>query len=61
VFKLEIDTKNDAFGSNTTERNAEVVRILKKVINQLDDNDNWDLALKDVNGNTVGFYHFSNR
>lgn len=61
MFKLEIETDNEAFGSNTEERNAEVIRILKKVITGLEDNNNWDLALKDINGNTVGSYHFKSK
>jgi hypothetical protein len=58
MFNLEIKTENEAFGTTTDERNAEVIRILKKVIEKLEDNNNWDLALKDANGNTVGSYHF---
>jgi len=58
-FKVEIDVSNSAFGETDEERNSEIVRILKKVIMQLNSGCNWSLCLKDLNGNTVGHYKFS--
>jgi len=52
-FKLEIDMDNDAFYQN---RRLELVRILNSVIESIKTygNDNFDIRIKDINGNTIG-------
>lgn len=57
TFTLTIKTENAAFGESTQERNEEVIRILRSVIRQLDEDErygNFFETLRDINGNDVG-------
>ena len=50
-FKLQIDTGNEAFGDW---REVEIVRILQKVIDKIEQGKGLDQILVDLNGNSVG-------
>jgi hypothetical protein len=50
-FKLQIDTGNGAFGDW---REAEIIKILKKVIDKIEQGKGLDQKLMDSNGNSVG-------
>jgi hypothetical protein len=49
---LEINMDNDAYNGNAWKR--EVIRNLKQVIAQIDEQDRTWGNIRDVNGNTVG-------
>lgn len=65
MFKLEIETSNDAFGETDADRTREVARILACVVDYLSTADLMPDAVmragdshkvRDANGNTVGSY-----
>lgn len=49
---LEINMDNDAYNGNAWKR--EVIRNLKQVIAQIDEQDRTWGMIRDINGNTVG-------
>ena len=49
---LEINMDNDAYNGNAWKR--EVIRNLKQVITQIDEQDRTWGMIRDINGNTVG-------
>jgi len=52
MFKLHIDTQNEAFEGNL---HCETIRCLKEVIKKLEQN-NDDGSIVDINGNLVGSF-----
>jgi hypothetical protein len=55
MFRVSFETCNAAFGETETERRAEVARILRKVIRQVEsDYANESAVVMDANGNKVG-------
>ena len=56
MFTLKIATDNDAFGGHPDSA-REVARILYDVITRIQDG-GLSGGLRDVNGNTVGEFHF---
>jgi len=58
MFGVSFETCNAAFGETEEERRAEVVRILRKVIRQVEsDYANESAVVMDVNGNKIGEWH----
>ncbi len=57
MFKLRIETKNDAFVGYKYE---EIIRLLKEVIDKLDERV-IEGTLHDINGGRVGEYKLTNR
>lgn len=55
MFKLEIETDNDAFGTSAHSTAREVARILRRLATRLDDGAT-DGRIMDVNGNSVGHF-----
>jgi len=53
MFKLKIDTKNQAFSQD---RISEIVRILEEAILKLRQGNDKQAILLDINGNVVGGY-----
>lgn len=53
---VKIDTSNDAFVNYI---NEETARILRKTADKIENNhhisDGFEIPLKDINGNTIGF------
>ncbi len=58
MFKLQIDTNNQAFSEDKV---CEVVRILKDAILKLEQGNDKRGILLDTNGNLVGNYTLTNR
>lgn len=52
MFRLEIDTENDAFYPWTTE----VARLLRLAAEDIENNGSTDGSFRDVNGNAVGVW-----
>jgi hypothetical protein len=59
MFKLKIDTKNDAFVDGDLV--PEVVRILQVAIQKLESGEDREARLFDINGNPVGEYTLTKR
>ena len=66
MITIIINTNNEAFGNGTLDqegiKNSEVVRLLRKVIDKLEDSDRYysTIPLLDIDGNYVGaFTHTS--
>lgn len=57
MFKLRIETKNDAF---TNDRIGEITRILKEAIIKLERGET-EPTLHDLNGGIVGYYSLTKR
>ena len=57
MFTLQIKTGNAAFGYDREEATREVVRVLKKVIDQIQYGYD-EKAIMDINGNKVGEWRF---
>ena len=55
MFKLKFKTDNAAFEGARCDRVNEVIRILNKVIQDLEQDD-LEGNVRDINGNTVGEY-----
>ena len=53
-FKMEINLDNEAFGLMPYEIESEVKRIFAFYIDRLDLTQAGGMAVKDINGNTVG-------
>lgn len=49
-YKIEIDTGNDAFECIS----EEIARILRRLIDRIEDEEGFDFTLRDLNGNIVG-------
>ena len=61
-LNLILDMDNAAFGETEEDRLAEAARILREVADNLVDRGVCDTrGLRDLNGNSVGNYHFSAR
>ena len=58
MFKLKIDTKNQAFSQD---RISEIVRILEEAILKLRQGNDKQAILLDINGNVVGGYTLTKR
>ena len=62
MITIIINTNNSAFGDGTLDqeaiKNIEVVRLLKEIINKLEDSDRYysSIPLLDINGNYVGSF-----
>jgi len=54
TFHLEIECDNAAFGGNRDDCQAEIVRILRKAITDMESRGSVALYLRDTNGNQVG-------
>jgi hypothetical protein len=54
MFRLEIDTDNDAFYPWTTE----VARLLRKAAQDIAENGTTEGYFRDANGNTCGSYKY---
>jgi hypothetical protein len=54
MFRVSFETCNAAFGETEEERRAEVARILRKVIRQLEGMATDEGVIMDGNGNKVG-------
>lgn len=56
-FRLEIDTRNDAFGEDEMDRGGELAAQLRRLADYLEANGAWNTLnkpIRDANGNTVG-------
>ena len=56
MLKLKINTENSAFSCQEGTEVARILRLLADRLEYLDNLDECQLPLKDVNGNTVGYY-----
>lgn len=60
IFKVEIETANEAFGEGIFETGAELAQILRLLASKLEIEgcDQYDTGiLRDANGNRVGSYN----
>lgn len=58
-LNVRFSMDNAAFGETDEDRLAEAARILRDMANRLEARGLGQFALQDLNGNTVGEYHFS--
>ena len=56
MLKLKINTNNQAFSCQEGTEVARILRLLADRLENLDKFQESQLPLKDVNGNTVGYY-----
>ena len=56
MFKVEINTNNAAFGEDRFEKQAELKRLLEKIIAELDLGFVDKAPIMDSNGNKVGYW-----
>lgn len=59
MFKVEIQTGNDAFGEDYIDNVVEIKRILEKVIAELDYGFINKTPILDLNGNKVGYWELT--
>lgn len=53
MFRVDFETCNAAFGETETDRRVEVIRILRKVIRQIEYGEDGAVVM-DLNGNKAG-------
>lgn len=58
-LNVRFSMDNAAFGETDEDRLAEAARILREMANHLEARGLGQFPLQDLNGNTVGEYHFS--
>ena len=61
MFRIEIDTENDAFAANDGDATIEVARILRELADDVERHGgpgSGKHRIRDLNGNTVGTYHW---
>ena len=61
TFHLEIVCDNAAFGGNRADCQAEIVRILRKAITDMESRGSVALYIHDTNGNQVGQCYVDHR
>ena len=54
MFKCEIRTGNDAFGTDSTEEGCEIARILREIADGIEKYGLESGSCRDFNGNNVG-------
>lgn len=59
MFKVEISTNNAAFGEDRFEKQAELKRLLEKIIAELDLGFVDKTPIVDINGNKVGYWEMT--
>lgn len=59
MFKVEINTNNDAFGETYFDKSVELERILTKIIDELNLGVIEKAPIMDINGNKVGYWELT--